>query len=409
MWLEYVRIAASVLRTHKFRSFLTVTSITIGAFSIVLMTSLADSGLKTLFVGIEELGGSRLLSVWRKQPEAMEARQLSYTRGLTRQDTEALRGIPHLRDVTQVVVLRNRVLQTDSGLQLGGDVVAADARFFPFFRYVAAQGRVFDEHDLATHARVCVISDGLADKLFGKGERVLGRSILHLGSRCKVIGRLAKVDRWGIRFGWPWDEVLAIPLETVRDYSAKNVDSARQLFMQTTATHHNDVVKRIMNARLMERHHGVDDFAIFDLEKRLQGFFKLFLIMKIIVGLISAITMIVGGVGIMNIMLVSVAERVREIGIRKALGASPQDISRQFLVESVLLSCAGGLLGIATGLAGAVGGSRLIAHFKPSWVMSISEPAMVASAIVALVIGAVFGYFPARRASRLDPVQAIRT
>jgi putative ABC transport system permease protein len=409
MWLEYLRIAAAVLRAHTFRSFLTITSITLGAFSIVLMTSLADSGLRTLFAGIEELGGSRLLSVWRKQPEAMEARQLSYARGLTRQDAAALRDIPHLRDITQLVVLRNRVLQADSGLQVGSDVIASDARFFPFFRYTVAQGRVFDEHDVAQHARVCVIGDLLADKLFGKGVQVVGRSVRHLGSRCKIVGRLVKVERWGIRFGWQWDEILATPLETISDYTAKDIDSARQLFLQTTGAEHNDAVKRIMNARLMERHHDVDDFAIFDLEKRLQGFFQLFLIMKIIVGLISAITMIVGGVGIMNIMLVSVAERVREIGVRKALGASPQDIGRQFLVESMLLSLAGGVVGILLGVAATIGGSRLIAHFKPSWVMVISEPAMIASAVVALVVGAIFGYFPARRAGNLDPVQAIRT
>jgi putative ABC transport system permease protein len=409
VWLEYLRIAVAVLRAHKARSLLTVVSITIGAFSIVLMTSLADSGLKTLFVGIEELGGSRLLSVWRKAPDAMEARQLSYTRGLTRQDVAALRDIPHLRDITQLVTLRNKVLQTDSGAQLGGDVIAADGRFFSFFHYRVGQGRLFDAHDLAEHARVCVIGDVLADKLFGQGEQVIGRSVSALGARCKIIGRLAKVDRWGIRFGWQWDELLAIPLETLTDFMQRDLDSGRQLFLQTDDPSHNDVVKRIMNARLMERHHDVDDFAIFDLEKRLQGFFQLFLIMKVIVALISAITMIVGGVGIMNIMLVSVAERVREIGIRKALGASPKDIGRQFLVEAALLSLAGGLIGILTGMGAAVAGSRLIAHFKPSWVTSISQPAVIASLTVAVLVGAVFGYFPARRAGRMDPVQAIRT
>jgi putative ABC transport system permease protein len=408
VWLEHLRIAAGVLRAHKVRSLLTVVSITIGAFSIVLMTSLADSGLKTLFVGIEELGGSRLLSVWRKSPDAMEARQLSYTRGLTRQDAEALRGIPHLRDVTQLVTLRNKVLHADTGAQVAGDIVAGDGRFFSFFRYRAAQGRLFDAHDIASHARVCVVGDVLADKIFGPGEQVIGRSISVLGARCRIIGRLAKVDRWGIRFGWPWDEVLAIPLETLSDFMRADLDRGRQLFLQTDSPRHNDVVKRIMNARLMERHHDVDDFAIFDLEKRLQGFFQIFLIMKVVVALIAAITMLVGGVGIMNIMLVSVAERVREIGIRKALGASPRDIGRQFLVEAVLLSLAGGLIGVASGMGAAIGGSRIIAHFKPSWVTSISEPAVLASVTVALLVGGLFGYFPARRAGRMDPVEAIR-
>ena len=408
MWLEYLGIAAAVLRAHKVRSLLTVLSITIGAFSIVLMTSLADSGLKTLLVGVEELGGSQLLSVWRKPPDAKEARQLSYTRGLTRADAAAVEDIPHLRSVTQLAVLGGKSAQTDAGRQRPVDLVASDPRFFSFFRYRAAQGRLFDARDAALHARVCVIGDTLADKLFDRGTDVVGRSLQVAKLRCRIVGRLEKVDRWGIRFGWDWDNVLVLPLEALSDVSLGELDAARQLFLQTEGPAYNDVVKRVMNARLLVRHHDVDDFAIFDLEKRLAGFVKVFLIMKVIVGLLAAITLLVGGVGIMNIMLVSVAERVREIGIRKALGATPTDIGRQFLVEAALLSGAGGLLGAACGVASALGASALIRHFKPSWVTSVSQPAVLASLLVATVIGLLFGYFPARRAGRLDPVQAMR-
>ena len=409
MWLEYLRIAASVLRSHKFRSFLTITSITIGSFSIVLMTSLADSGLRTLFAGIEELGGARMLSVWRKPAEAREARQTSYTRGLTKQDAQALQRIPHLFDLTEMVTLRNRSMQAETGRQVSSDVVGADGRFLEFFHYRAGLGRLLDAHDRERRARVCVVGDDLADKLFGKGERVVGRTVNLLGLRCRVVGRLARIDRWGIRFGWQWDEVLLLPLETVDDARPKDVDAARQIFMLTDDPGHNDTVKRIMNARLMERHHDVDDFAIFDLQKRLEGFMQVFLIMKVIVGLLSGITLIVGGVGIMNIMLVSVAERVREIGIRKALGASPADIGRQFVVEAVLLAGTGGGIGVLSGVGAALLASRIVAHFKPTWVSTISQPAVIASLLVALFIGLVFGYFPARRAGRLDPVTAIRS
>ena len=409
MWLEYLRIAASVLRSHKFRSFLTITSITIGSFSIVLMTSLADSGLRTLFAGIEELGGARMLSVWRKPAEAREARQTSYTRGLTKQDAQALQRIPHLFDLTEMVTLRNRSMQAETGRQVSSDVVGADGRFLEFFHYRAGLGRLLDAHDRERRARVCVVGDDLADKLFGKGERVVGRTVNLLGLRCRVVGRLARIDRWGIRFGWQWDEGLLLPLETVDDARPKDVDAARQIFMLTDDPGHNDTVKRIMNARLMERHHDVDDFAIFDLQKRLEGFMQVFLIMKVIVGLLSGITLIVGGVGIMNIMLVSVAERVREIGIRKALGASPADIGRQFVVEAVLLAGTGGGIGVLSGVGAALLASRIVAHFKPTWVSTISQPAVIASLLVALFIGLVFGYFPARRAGRLDPVTAIRS
>ena len=409
MWLEYLRIALSVLRAHKSRSFLTVTSITIGAFSIVLMTSLADSGLKTLFAGVESIGGARLIGLWRKQPEAMESKQVSYGRGITKADTAALRDIPHLVEVTQMVSLRSKPLQADNGNQVAGDIVGVDGATLGFFHYRAAQGRMLDEVDVRDRARVCVIGDELADKLFGKGEQVVGRTVSAYGSHCKVVGRLQKLDLWGVGFGWGWDKMIAMPLESLADIAGKDVEPRRQIFMLTDGPASNDIVKRVMNARLLDRHHGVDDFAIFDFEKRLQGFFQLFLIMKIIVGLLASIALVVGGVGIMNIMLVSVSERVREIGIRKALGAAPHDIGRQFLVEAGLLSSVGGFVGVGLGIGAALAACALIKSFKPTWVTSVSEPAVIAALAVALGIGIVFGYFPARRAGRLDPVTAMRS
>jgi putative ABC transport system permease protein len=408
VWLEYLRIALSVLRAHKSRSFLTVTSITIGAFSIVLMTSLADSGLKTLFVGVEAIGGARLIGLWRKNPEAMESKQVSYGRGLTREDTGALRDIPHLVAITQMVSLRSKPLQADNGNRLNGDILGVDAATLGFFQYQPAQGRMIDEVDVRDRARVCVIGDELADKLFGKGEQVIGRVVSAYGTHCRVVGRLVKLDLWGVHFGWSWDKVLAMPLDTLADLASKDVEARRQIFMHTEAPQHNEIVKRVMNARLMDRHHGVDDFAIFDFEKRLQGFFQLFLIMKVIVGLVASIALAVGGVGIMNIMLVSVSERVREIGIRKALGASPRDIGRQFLVEAGLLSCVGGVLGVLLGIGGALAGSAVVKSFKPTWVTAVSEPAVIAALTVALGVGIVFGYFPARRAGRLNAVTAMQ-
>ena len=408
MWLEYLRIALSVLRAHKSRSFLTVTSITIGAFSIVLMTSLADAGLRTLFAGVEAIGGARLIGLWRKNPEAMESKQVSYGRGITREDTAALRDIPHLVRITQMVSLRSKPLQADNGNRLNGDILGVDAATLEFFQYRPAQGRMIDETDVHERARVCLIGDELADKLFGKGEQVVGRTVTAYGTHCRVVGRLEKLDLWGVHFGWGWDKMVALPLDTLADIASKDVEARRQIFMQTDGPEHNDIVKRVMNARLMDRHHGVDDFAIFDFEKRLQGFFQLFLIMKIIVGLVASIALVVGGVGIMNIMLVSVSERVREIGIRKALGAAPSDIGRQFLVEAGLLSSVGGVLGVALGIGGALAGSAVIKSFKPSWITTVSEPAVVAALTVALGVGVVFGYFPARRAGRLNAVTAMQ-
>jgi putative ABC transport system permease protein len=409
MWLEYLRIAWSVLRGNLFRSALTIASIVIGAFSIVLMTSLAESGLSTLSRSFEELGGSRLISVWRKSPESMENKQASYSRGLTRLDPPAIKNIPHLVTTISFVSLRHKPLEADNGKRLPGDVVASDAEFLGFFKYKLAEGRALDDHDLREHARVCVIGSDLADAIWGAGENVLGRIVTFSGLHCRIVGRLQKLDRWGIGFGWEWNQVLVAPIDTVADHESVVIETGRRLFMLTDGPQNNEIVKRILNAVLLERHHGVDDFSIFDFAKRLASFYQVFLIMKVIVGLLAGISLLVGGVGIMNIMLVSVSERVREIGIRKALGATPADIGRQFVVEAMLLSGFGGGLGAALGMGGTVLGGILIHHFKPSWQTHISEPAVTVAVVSAVLIGLLFGYWPAKSASRLDPVTAIRT
>ena len=409
MWLTYLQIALRVLRANLFRSTLTVASIVIGAFSIVLMTSLAESGFGTLSRSFEELGGARLISMWPAKPEQAEGKEAMHLGGIDRHDAEAVRKVPHLVTLTQFVSSWRQDLQSDSGTRLQGDLVGGDAEFLRFFRYQLAEGRGLDAEDIAGRTRSCVIGHELANKLWGEGTKVIGRNITVAGTHCKVVGRLQKVDRWGLGFGWKWDELLLLPIDTLLDRMPTVGKLGRRMFLLTDNPKHNDIVKRIVNALLLERHHGIDDFRLFDFETRLKGFFQVFLIMKVIVGLLASISLVVGGVGIMNIMLVSVSERVREIGIRKALGATPSDIGRQFLVEATLLSGVGGAMGAGMGVLGALLGGAVISHFKPTWLTLISQPAVVIALSSSGLIGLLFGYWPARSASRLDPVVAIRS
>jgi putative ABC transport system permease protein len=406
VWFEYINIARKVLVAHKFRSLLTVLSITIGAFSIVVMSSLAQSGLTTLFRGVEELGGSRLIFIGPKQAEREEAKQASYSRGLTVEDRDIVFSrLPHVVEHSMFTGLGRKEMISDSGRLKRTDIVAADGDFFSFTHLQLDKGRFFTSEDDQRHAKVCVVGAKVAQEMWD-GDAV-GHTLELDGIRCHVIGQATNVDHWGMDFGFEWLDFVAMPLETVNevDPAAK---AGAQLQIKTDDVQHNDIVKRIANALLADRHHHIDDYEIFDLSSVLSSFNSFFAIMRTIVGFIAGIALLVGGVGVMNMMLVSVSERVREIGIRKAIGANPNDIGRQFLLEAIVLAGTGGIVGAGAGTGCALLACSIIRRFQPTWVTVLAQGAIVAALCVSFGVGLLFGYFPARRASKLDAIAAIR-
>ncbi len=407
IWIEYIRLGLKVLGAHKFRSFLTVLSITIGAFSIVVMSSLAESGLATLSRGIEDLGGGRLIDVAGKRPERAENKRESYAGGLTTADRDRVFALlPHVEARSLWAELGRRDIVSDAG-QLGrADVVGCDAGFPAVMKMSIAQGRNFTEEENRAHARLCLVGARVAERLYDGAA--LDRWLQVDGIRCRIVGVLAKQDRFGVNFGFDWLELVLAPYETLQDVDPL-VRAGADLLVKTDDQSSNEVVKRIINAVLAERHHGVDDYQIFDLSRFMDKFHQVVAIMEAIVGFIAGLALLVGGVGVMNMMLVSVSERVREIGIRKALGASPRDIAAQFLWEAIVLSGTGGLVGVGGGILGAIFSAWLIRHYVESWVGVVAQAAVLVALATSFGVGIVFGFFPARRASRLDAIAAIRS
>ena len=266
-------------------------------------------------------------------------------------------------------------------------------------------GRAFTEDENREHAKVCVVGHKLAQKVWDTSP--VGHKLTIGALRCRVIGELADNDRFGVGFGFDWVDLVIVPRETASETEGA-LPTESMFLLKTESAHDNEVVKRILNARLVSRHHGIDDFTIYDFSSIMEKFAAVFVIMEVIVGFIAGIALVIGGVGVMNMMLVSVSERVREIGIRKALGATPSDIRSQFLAEAMLLAGFGGLIGVASGVLAAAGASALIHGLLPAWIGAVSTPAVIAAMTVSLGVGLVFGYFPARRAGRLEPIQAMR-
>jgi putative ABC transport system permease protein len=417
IFVEFLRVGWTVIRAHKFRSALTLLSIAIGTFSIVLMASLASSAAATISRGLEDLGGARMIVFFPKRPEKAEKKAASYSRGLTVDDADALRGrIPHVRYFEVHRGMGEREISDASQQGLAGappvrksaDLLAANPDFFGAFGMNIVAGRALHADDLLGRRRVVVLGHGVAQALFPSPEAALGRVVRAGTDSFRVIGVTAKLNRMGMTLDFDWNNFLAVPLTV-----GMTADAQTAMLLVTEGTQHNDVVKRLAAAVISDRHNQVDDFKVFDFGVVMEKFYGMFRVMQLIAGLIASVALLVGGMGVMNILLVSVSERVREIGIRKAIGASDQAVGMQFLFESALLSGLGGAVGAALGSAGVfVAGMIINAQGKGDepgvWVTVVSQPALLAALVSSVLIGVFFGLVPARKAGKLQVVDCLR-
>jgi len=406
MWREHLRIAIRALAAHRFRSSLTVFSIFIGAFSIVLMSSLANSGLASLIRDIERLGGARIILIMPIKPERAPGADALPPGRFTREDIDHLfDAVPHTEAMTVYAAEDSVDARNQAQKTARTDFVAADEAFFDALKLNLSTGRLFTAEENKRQAQVCVIADEPAQKLFG--GKAVGQWLTVDGFRCRIIGQLARTEHFDIRFGFEWTDFVAMPINTVGAVRPEIRDQTL-IHMTTEGVEYNSIVKRVANAVLAHRHRGVDDYQIWDFNKFMAQFQVIFSVLEAIVGFIAGIALLVGGIGVMNMMLVSVTERTREIGIRKTLGASPRDIAQQFLIEASLLAGFGGIAGTVLGIAATIGANTLIASIQPIWVAQISTGAVIVAISVSLSVGVAFGFLPARRAARLDPVEAVR-
>jgi putative ABC transport system permease protein len=399
-------VALRALWAHRFRSLLTALSVLLGCAAIVFMSSLAKSGFATLRKSIEDMGGARLLLVAPREPERAEKRARSYERGLTEADAERVFGqMPHVLARSLYASLGTKDVMADNGSTARADLLAADEELLGLYGWTIASGRAFDEDDVRTHAPACVVGHSTARTLWP--EAAVGRLLSIAGVRCRVVGVLSVTERPGVQLGFDWQKVVLMPRTTAIDRLA-GVRESSLLIVKMDRPESNDLVKRIANVLLESRRHGIDDFTFFDFQRILSRFYQVFTLMEVLTGCLAGIALFIGGIGIMNMMLVSVTERTREVGIRKALGASPRDIQVQFLLEAAAIALVAGLIGVALGLGLSSAASALISHFMGAWVASISAEATLIALASALSVGIVFGWLPARQASSVPPAEAMR-
>ena len=398
-YLELVQLAVSRLAAARLRAVLTMLGVIIGVGSIVALVSVAQGATSGITDRIENLG-TNLLTVQPGSSTSGFVRQgAGSATTLTLGDSEAIASLADVAAVAPQVSAQAVVVAGDKNTTTS--VVGTTADYLAVRTYEIWQGSFLTDVANQESLRVAVLGSTTADDL-GLDENSIGSEILVGGIPFRVVGILQSKGSSGI--GSQDDQVL-VPIATAQRYFVSGT-KVRSIAVSVASADQIALTKARLTALLQERHgtNGTDDdFNISDQAQLLDTFSSVTGLLTLLLAGIASISLVVGGIGIMNIMLVSVRERTREIGIRKAIGARGSDILLQFLVEALVLSLLGGLIGIVLGVAA----SAVIAAIA-GWGFSFSPITVVVAVGFSLVVGVVFGVWPARQAARLDPITALR-
>jgi putative ABC transport system permease protein len=400
MLLEAFRLALLTVARNKLRSFLTVLGIVIGVASVIAMVTVGQGSTAQVQSDVASLG-SNLLNLRAGAPGRGPGGGSSSTTPLSLRDVTA---VSNLSSVAMAAPLTSASVTTvANGVNRSTQVMGSDTQFLAIRGWTIDLGRDFTEAEVLGGSPVCILGETVRADLFGAGDPT-GSDIRIDTMSCRVIGVLAK--REASTFGSDENDVILMPIKTVmRRLTGSN--DVGQIYVTVKDGISTDTAKAEVEVLMRERRRiktgDEDDFNVFDMKQISSMLTGITSVLTGLLSAVAAISLVVGGIGIMNIMLVSVTERTREIGIRMAIGATERQVLMQFLVESIVLSLIGGALGIVVGLGlGFAGSLALNITFTPD------VRVILASFVFSAVVGVVFGYFPARRAARLDPIEALR-
>ncbi len=403
--LRIAAVAARALLRNKLRSFLTMLGVIIGVGAVIAMTAIGAGASARVKATFEQMG-SNMLVVRSGTSQAGGARGGAGTQPtITWDDLTAIRALAAVREAAPLLTTQAQVM--GDGQNWSTSVQGTTPELFTIRNWAVASGTFFDAQDEAAGAKVAVLGSAVAMNLFGPYVDAVGQIVRVGNVPFQVIGVAASKGQTG--FGQDQDDTVFVPARTFR---AKLKGGLQQylggvIFASVTSAADAARAQAEIEALLRTRHRiregSPDDFSVRNLSEIAAAQQEGARTMTSLLAGIALVSLVVGGIGIMNIMLVSVTERTREIGLRMAVGAKPRSILTQFLVEAVTLSVAGGVLGTASGLGAA---AYLVARF--GWPMLVQPQIITAAVLFSGVVGVAFGMWPALKASRLDPIQALR-
>ncbi len=392
---ETVSVAIDALRANKLRAMLTSLGVIIGSASIVLVVTVAVTSRKFVLSQIEAVGSNLVWVELVQRPD--KPQPLSYE--ITLEDMEAVRSIPH---VVAVAGTREQPMtMAVEGVERPTHLVGVTDGYQAIRRLLIVRGRYFDEGDMEMRSKVCLITTQLTDRIFGQ-ENPIGRPIRIGELTFTVIGVFReRVETFGL--SELQENSVIIPFTLMKYYTGMEV--VRLLDAQADKAENVPSVQRQMGQLLRSRHPVEAEYKVQTLTAILGAARNISLALTVVLIIIAAIALLISGIGIMNIMLVTVTERTREIGIRKAIGAARREILYQFLVESFLISGGGAVVGILIGIAiPVVAQSFLPGNLR----VPVSSMSVVLAFVVSCSTGLFFGYLPANQAASLQPVESLR-
>ncbi|HOM94072.1 MAG TPA: ABC transporter permease [Candidatus Saccharicenans sp.] len=408
LWLEIFSMSLDSIKTHKMRSFLTALGIVIGVMTVIGMVSVIE-GLNASIAGEIERIGSNLIIIQKFEPVMIGERteEERQRKDLQIEDVEAIKeACPLVKSLTiqltpdfmKLPEVKYQNIKSDNAIIYGTD----ESFNSVFAVYLPKEGRDFTEAEIRHSARVCLIGTEVADVLFPHMSPV-GKEIKVGREKFTVIGVMSKR---GQMFGQSQDNIVAIPYTALMKYFPYDPASLSITIVPREASQINETIEQVTNFLRLRRKvppNKPNDFAIFTQESLLSLYNQITGAAFIVMIIVSSIGLLVGGIGVMNIMLVAVKERTREIGIRKAIGARSTDIVKQFLIEAVVLTGIGGIIGILAGVVVA-----LIIKLATPLPAAVSWWSAAVGLAVSMAVGLFFGIFPAHKAARLDPIACLR-
>ena len=429
-FIEGISIGISAIRSNKMRSLLTMLGIIIGIAAVLAMIAIGDGAKQIVIEDAKKMGGATRITLYQTSYKRENNRwvRIRSNEYMEYEDVLAIEAeCPSVSSVTsRLADWRGVLFQGPGGTETRAGYNGVDANYTTAMDWDIKEGRFITDEDVQNATKICVLGDELATELFGNTSP--------LGQEIKIARRISYRDQWGRRtrrrsterltvvgtlvprgtsfqFGWSYDNLAFIPVSTVQERLTGDDEVGNIMVFANTV---DAVPKAIEEVRtvIRRRHNNQDDFVrIREMRAGMAQLQKISKMIKIALGSIAGFSLLVGGIGIMNMMLVAVTERTREIGLRKALGAKPLDILAQFLIEAVIMCGVAGVIGIGLGIFAGEGMAMIavkIAKIVPEWPSVVSMQWVIVSVSFSAAVGIFFGMYPAIKASSLPPVVALR-